>query len=179
MKDSFLTHVGERMLSESDIAEPVLQRLYSVWDRCRRDGDMPSRQEMDLPFSISFALPKVSLIDVLWQNDRPRYRYRLIGSEIVELIGQNCTGRYLDEVFSGEDAFTARLFGWLNEVAQGGSPHYTTIEYPWQSIRQFSRLSLPLRDEKEENRVGCILAGIEARRGDADFESYHQTRSRS
>ncbi len=163
------------MLKHDDIAEPVLQQLYAAWDECRQGKAIPGREEMGLPFSVSFALPKISLIDVLWRDGRPRYRYRVIGTAIVELLGRDWTGRYLDEVFSSGD-FSDRLFHWLDEVALGGRPHYTTIEYPWQSIRRFSRLSLPLADATEGARVGCILAGIEARREDADFTSYRETR---
>ncbi len=165
------------MLKQDDIAEPVLQRLYAVWDECRQGKTMAGREEMGLPFSISFALPKISLIDVLWQDDRPRYRYRVIGTTIVELLGRDWTGCFLDEVFSDDD-FSVRLFHWLDEVALGGQPHYTVIEYPWQSIRRFSRLSLPLADATEGSRVGCILAGIEARHEDAGFASYRETRDR-
>lgn len=77
------------------IRRPMLRRLYAYWDDKRGGREFPGRSDID-PLEMRFALGNVSLIDVLY--DPLRFRYRLHGSIIAERLGVDMTGRFVDEI---------------------------------------------------------------------------------
>ncbi len=58
---------------------------------------MPRRRDID-PTEIPRLLPNIQISEIF---DK-RIRYRLVGTAIVEAYGEELTGKYFDEVFSGE-----------------------------------------------------------------------------
>jgi hypothetical protein len=73
-----------------------------VWNSLRADGSLPTRGDIDptkLPGSV---LPHILLIDIE-EGDASRFRWRLIGTHITNVLGRDSTGRYLDEVLQSED----------------------------------------------------------------------------
>lgn len=78
-----------------ELSDPGLIRFYDYWESLRGNRDMPSRKDID-PVQVPRGfLPNIMLIDVL--HDQRRYRYRLIGSNILIATGENRTGRFFDE----------------------------------------------------------------------------------
>ena len=80
---------------EAAIADVRLRALFGYWREKRGDGTMPARADLD-PLEIPTLLPIVGLVDVL--DGGARFRYRLVGTEIVDVDGHDATGRFLDEV---------------------------------------------------------------------------------
>ncbi len=75
---------------------PKLQRLHRYWVSIHPDTQrLPGRQNFD-PVEIRDLLPNVWLLDV--QRKPFRLKYRLMGTRVVEWIGKDYTGRWLDEV---------------------------------------------------------------------------------
>jgi len=75
----------------------LLTDLLNIWREKLRGRKMPSRADLDpLEFSAA-AWPHLMLIDVE-KAANLRFRYRLIGSHIVNTLGRDSTGRYIDEV---------------------------------------------------------------------------------
>ena len=60
---------------------------------------MPARADLD-PRDIPRLLPGIILVDVMPPDDR--LRVRLAGTQVVEIYGSDYTGRYLDEIYFGE-----------------------------------------------------------------------------
>ena len=58
---------------------------------------MPCRRDID-PTDLPTLLPNLQLIDVALGD---RFRYRLIGTALVEAFGRDYTGQYADELFVG------------------------------------------------------------------------------
>lgn len=75
--------------------DPRLAALYTYWRSKHRGPLLPSRADID-PFELKPLLPHVLLIDV----ERPalQFRYRLVGTAIVHVVGSDPTGRRMDEV---------------------------------------------------------------------------------
>src|SRR5262245_3539799 len=84
------------MLSFRDeLSDPSLVRFYDYWLSLCRNGQMPSRKDID-PVAVPRGfLPNIMLIDFL--IDQRRFRYRLVGSNVVTASGENRTGKYFDE----------------------------------------------------------------------------------
>jgi hypothetical protein len=79
-----------------ELSDPGLVCFYDYWVSLCGNRLMPSRRDID-PVQVPRGfLPNVMLIDIL--HDQRRYRYRLIGSNIVIATGENRTGRFFDEV---------------------------------------------------------------------------------
>jgi hypothetical protein len=78
-----------------ELADPGLIRFYDYWQALCGGRQMPSRKELDPVAAPHGFLPNIMLIDVL--HEQRRYRYRLIGSNIITATGENRTGRYFDE----------------------------------------------------------------------------------
>lgn len=77
------------------IRRPMLRRLYAYWDDRRGAREFPGRPDID-PIDMHFALGNISLIDVLYEPQR--FRYRLHGSIIAARLGIDMTGRFVDEI---------------------------------------------------------------------------------
>src|SRR3546814_7649374 len=87
-------------------AAPKIKALYDYWQSIRpNDLALPGRRHFD-PLDIPELLPNIWMLDV--KRDPLRFRFRLIGTEIVRFTGRDSTGQWLDEVYPGyaeSDAF--------------------------------------------------------------------------
>jgi hypothetical protein len=69
--------------------------LYRYWRRIRPAPDrLPGRQHFD-PVDVPQALASVWLLDV--HREPFRLRYRLMGTNVVTTLGEDLTGRWMDE----------------------------------------------------------------------------------
>ncbi|MBL8832868.1 MAG: PAS domain-containing protein [Rhodospirillales bacterium] len=72
-----------------------LARLYAHWRKIHpAPGVLPGRQHFS-PFDLPEALPSVWMLDV--QREPFRLKYRLIGTNMVRMIGGDYTGLWFDE----------------------------------------------------------------------------------
>ena len=100
--ESALT-VAQDMASSDDVAIVQSQRIrrLNVYWQARANGKVPSRSEID-PVDVRDLLPNLVMIDVI--GDPARFRYRLVGTRVVQYTGFDFTGRCIDEmVFQGRD----------------------------------------------------------------------------
>jgi hypothetical protein len=69
--------------------------MYRYWESCRPPGGgLPGRQHID-PLAIPHLLPQLSLVDVV--RNPIRLRYRLVGTRIDQMYGHPLTGRWMGE----------------------------------------------------------------------------------
>lgn len=93
------TALDYRLLTPGDanswVPNPLLDRLFDLW-RARRGGKtLPARSA----FSIDDLKPWLGRIAVAeLEGWPPRFRFVLHGMQLVENMGEDWTGRYLDEV---------------------------------------------------------------------------------
>ena len=98
-----VTTAAQEMASSLDVSLVQSQRIRTLnayWlDRAK--GKVPSRSEID-PVDVRELLPNLMMIDIL--GDPPRFRYRLVGTRVVQYTGFDFTGRCIDEmVFQGRE----------------------------------------------------------------------------
>ena len=79
----------------ADCREPAIAQLYDYWLSKKAEHRFPARRDID-PLEMKFALGGITLFDV--EQNPLRFRYRLIGADIVRRDGFDLTGRYLDEL---------------------------------------------------------------------------------
>src|ERR1700736_619243 len=80
-------------------ADPVLRAALAYWEGKRGDRPMPQRGDID-PDELRPVLSHLQITEVI--DGGSRFRYRLVGTAIVEAFGAEFTGRYVDELMSGE-----------------------------------------------------------------------------
>jgi hypothetical protein len=132
-------------------ADPVLGPALGYWVRKRGDRSMPRRRDID-PAEITRLLPNLQLIDV----DGDRYRYRLVGTALVEAFGRDYTGKYPHELFTGLRCdFVCALYRSVRDARRpmfNRSRYHTTKDVDMVA----NRLYLPL---SEDDRQVSMLLG--------------------
>jgi hypothetical protein len=122
---------------------PRFRRLADYLAAKAPPGKLPGRQHID-PLEIPDLLPYLMLIDVVPQAaGEPRYRIRLMGTEVVAIKGSDGTGKFAEDVLTDrEGAAIVRRYGDIlrtrqpqhrrGVVAASGREHvhYERIAFP-------------------------------------------------
>lgn len=74
-----------------------IRQLVGYWVAIHPAVGLPGRQHFD-PLEVPQLLPNIRLLDVI--GKLPRFRIRLMGTQLREIFGEEQTGRWLDEVFT-------------------------------------------------------------------------------
>jgi hypothetical protein len=121
-----------------------IREIAAYWlSLCDADR-LPDRSEID-PVQIAHHLPGIGLIDVV--REPWRFRFRLLGEELVILHGVNLTGQWLDEAFPHFEETKTRFD--MIETADISQPvyykgkPYMTYE---KSFIEIERVMLPFRN---------------------------------
>ena len=77
------------------ISNPVLRQVLAYWNAKRGDRVFPARGDI-APLEFRFALGHVSLVDVL--REPLRFRYRLVSTSLTEHLGYEMTGKMASEI---------------------------------------------------------------------------------
>jgi hypothetical protein len=77
-----------------DVDDPTLRQVLAYWRSKASEGRLPARSDID-PADLRAALGSLLLIEV--HRPGPRFRYRLVGTRIVDHGGIDPTGRFVDE----------------------------------------------------------------------------------
>src|SRR5262245_1470551 len=125
------------------LGEPDLIRFYDYWVSLRGDRAMPSCTDVDPSHIPPEFLPNLMLIDVF--HAPRRYRYRLIGTQVVAATGEDRTG----QAFENVGFFKAHpvVLEQYNCVARTGRPLHSLepfTNFATSAIYDVDRLLLPL-----------------------------------
>lgn len=121
---------------------------------------MPCRADID-PVEIPGDIwPHMMLLDVLWQGRVPRFRYRRVGEVFWRALGQEPTGRFVDEVLPETAGYRGYVVGIYEEMTVRRRAMYTEniFTLDGQAVPMLTkRVSLPLSRDGET--VDMVLAG--------------------
>jgi hypothetical protein len=105
----------------ADGDDSFLLTLYSYWDRKRSGRALPDRRDID-PVEIPRPLlPFLFMVELA--DTPPRWRYRLMGTKMVERLGVDLTGRFHDEALGSK--YANYLTQLNSEIRQIRRPLYT------------------------------------------------------
>ena len=128
-----------------------IQRLFDYWQHGRGDREIPTRADID-PLKIPDLLPFVFLIDV--PADGSPLVYRLVGTAVVSLFGQEMTGQ---PVGAGAlPRYRAGVLQRYRRIIAARRPffHYAQLRELNNDFTHVKRLILPLSDG---GRVNMLL----------------------
>jgi hypothetical protein len=145
----------ETWASIGRILHPRIFEVAAYWHSKRRQRRAPARRDIDPPFELRSYLPHLFMLDVVWPG--PRFRVRLVGTEVARAVGGDRTGRFLDEV--SPPHIYPELHQEIADVAANFVLRYRVSDTAWlgRTIGRFHRLMTPLSDDQE--RV-TIVFGI-------------------
>lgn len=141
----------------SDIREPYLRGLWQYWSSKRESPALPGRAAIS-PLEMRAWLGHLLLMDVI---DAGRdFRYRLHGTQLVQLFGADLTGQLVSGLPVRD---VDRLLAEGRLVVASRSWHYTeeTVVAEKQHIA-ISKLILPLAANARD--VDMLIVGIYRRR---------------
>ena len=139
-----------------DYAEdPILLALFQYWDHKRGERLMAARRDID-PTEIPRLLPHIRLTEIL--DGCTRFRYRLVGTAVVEAYGADFTGKYTDELYNGErKAYVERNYCIIYEKKR---PMFLRSRYI--TLKGYdivaNRLLAPLSNNDDE--VDMVIAAL-------------------
>lgn len=123
---------------------PKIRELYEYWLKLKPPGGgLPGRAAFD-PMRVAHLLAHVMLLDVVGRP--PRYRYRVIGTRMVDALGGDLTGRWLDEAHT-HDGKPPTFPAYDKVAVQGqlqwrrGTPHFASYI---DKCAEMERVFLPL-----------------------------------
>ncbi|ANK80533.1 MAG: hypothetical protein TEF_06770 [Rhizobiales bacterium NRL2] len=138
------------MGSQLDLLTPEIVSLHDYW-RSKAEADRPpARRDID-PMELAPALlPHIGLIDVVRDGGALRFRYRLIGTAMVDLFGEDFTGTFADESKTG--AYGAYLHDLYSQAVLGPAAVASVARFGFRgsnrrvdrSFLRMERLILPL-----------------------------------
>jgi hypothetical protein len=105
------------------ITSPRIHRLYAYWQQQCGGAPFPRRADI-APDEIRDLLPSIMIVDV--ESNPLRFRYRLVGTRVVEYNGVEFTGRYLGEIGWPEEQ---DLFDSYAEVVNARRPVFGSLAW--------------------------------------------------
>lgn len=131
---------------------PKAVALYHYWNARRGLRSMPSRSDID-PLEMRQWLPRITLVDVA--PDGEGFTYRLVGTQIVDLLGMNPTGRPIDWSWPEED--TANLLAGYRQVVATRAPVICHQTCAWLDDQVPSAWALRLPLSSDGTEVDMVL----------------------
>ncbi len=124
-------------------AHPKIRQLFDLWQSLSPGpGLLPGRQHFD-PMQVPALLPNIWLLDVLPGPPR-RYRYRLVGTGMVEAGAPGRKGDFVDDPRHISDPAAAnRLFDKVCDSRQPDWSRGQPILKHSSYVSQIERLTLP------------------------------------
>jgi hypothetical protein len=133
------------------IRHPELRRLYDYWYARRAGRRYPARLDID-PVDIKFVLGNVSLVEVV--GEPPKFRWRLVGSLLVNRLGYDMTNQMVDDY--PNPAYREYLIESYRAVVETGQPSVALNEREIDGkARRFEIVRLPLAEDGES--INMIL----------------------
>lgn len=135
------------------LSAPVLRRLLAYWRS--KAAVRPSRRVDIDPVEIGADLGHVMLLDI--EHDPLRFRWRLLGGDMVEAIGRNAMGKCFEEIYP--HPLYADMMRLFSRVALTGLPirHVGTARFVHRDHLSYESLHLPLF--AEDGRVAMMFGG--------------------
>ena len=136
-------------------AQLVMQgqrELFDYWLQSAGARRMPARSDLD-PLKVPRLLPSIGLIDL--RDGLDDASFRLAGTQLRDIYGQEITGKRAGEVFSGEQAdYWRRIHA---RVVENGFPFHGVVRGPAKDREHVVLFWLRLPLSEDGGRVDRIL----------------------
>ena len=115
-------------LERHEITSKLITGLEAHWNALRGERVMPRRGELD-PVNLVPWLPYLSTMELHY--DPFRVRYRVVGTEVARIVGEDFSNRWLDETGWGDSAIALNRLLY-ERVAESRAPSFGLSTITWQ-----------------------------------------------
>jgi len=115
-------------LERHEIASKLIAGLEAHWKVLRGDRGMLRCDEVD-PVELVPWLPYISIMELHY--DPFRVRYRVVGTEVARIVGEDFSNRWLDETGWGEASIALNRLLY-ERVAESRAPSFGLSVVNWQ-----------------------------------------------
>ena len=115
-------------LERHEITSKLIAGLQRHWGGVRGTRSMPRREQID-PVELVPWLPYVSIMELHY--DPFRVRYRVVGTEVARILGEDFSNRWLDETGWGASAIALNRLLY-ERVAETRIPSFGLSTVTWQ-----------------------------------------------
>src|SRR3954469_8028792 len=138
-----------RIIFPAEARDPRFRAFFDYWLSKAPDGRLPGRQHID-PLEMRRFLPYILLLDVVREQGRYRFRYRLIGTHVVELHGFSRIGEYVDD-YALAAHYKNTFYPEMSIVTERHQPPFAIRKTPvnQENFTGYHRLKLPLAADGE------------------------------
>lgn len=133
-----------------DFRHPQLSALHQRWLELRGGDAIPPRTAFD-PLDFKPFLGNIFMIEV--DDAGERFKYRLVGTLIVEVVGRDSTGRWLDDAY----ADSSPVISFYRELVRRRSPgrSHGIVEWVGKDHMRFETGTFPLA--LDDGRIGRFV----------------------
>jgi hypothetical protein len=140
-----------RFTFPAEARDPRFRAFFDYWlSKAPDDGRrLPGRQHID-PIEMRRFLPYILLFDVVHEGGRYRFRYRLVGTHVVDLHGHSRVGDYVDD-YADPAHYQNNFYPEMMWIIEHRQPHFTIRKTPVnrENFTAYHRLKLPLAADGE------------------------------
>jgi hypothetical protein len=115
-------------LERDEVTSKLIAGLENQWNALRGERAMPRRDEID-PVHLAPWLPYLSITELHY--DPFRVRYRIVGTEVARIGGEDFSHRWLDEIGWGESSIALNRLLYQC-VADNRAPSFGLSTLAWQ-----------------------------------------------
>ncbi|HEY1961365.1 MAG TPA: PAS domain-containing protein [Rhizomicrobium sp.] len=135
---------------------PKLVDVAELWREKVRDNGLPHRSDFHAR-NLKEVLPHVIIADRVEANGESRYRFRLMGTVISELLGEH-TGKFVDEAVISP--FRERWSAVLDSASEAGCPLriFGRLEYRQQDYIAMEIMAAPLGSSAGPTEAILVIA---------------------
>nr|WP_242468747.1 PAS domain-containing protein [Rhodovibrio salinarum] len=138
------TNVTKNIIQPVNPASPRLNVFYRFWRSLTPEGTVPPYRAFDVVKVPRELLPHLVLLDVL--DGGRDFRYRVVGTDVVQAVGRDFTGDALSKFISRHEP--DGMADGYRRVATQLVPdlYHGTLESVGKEFISYERLALPFTD---------------------------------
>jgi hypothetical protein len=128
----------------AEAKDPRFRAFFDYWASKAPPDRLPGRQHLD-PLDMKPFLTYLRLLDVVHEPDVYRFRYRVIGSHVVELHGPSDPGSFIDQ-YALPEHYRKTFYPDMMTLLETRQPHFAIRSGSVRpdKFRGYQRLNLPL-----------------------------------
>jgi hypothetical protein len=145
----------------TEARDPRFRAFFDYWRSKAPPGLLPGRQHID-PLEMKRFLPYILLLDVVREAGRYRFRYRLIGTHVIELHGFSKVGDFVEN-YANPAHYERMFYPEMTSVIEQHRPHFAIRKSPvnQENFTGYHRLKLPLAgDGKTVDMIIGLHIGV-------------------
>lgn len=148
------------VLAPSELSHPLLSDMHAGWlAACEAEAQTPPSRDTFRPETLRGALGRIMIVEREPDGDRHTYRYRLVGTEIVQTFGEDFTGKTIDIFHAPLRAMVRSQF---DEAFALGAPHASRIRSIVDNLSyDYEKLILPIRARTDGPVDQAVIASFQ------------------